>query len=119
MKCMTKAVIIEAVQVSFNRDACKWEFSDLPTWLMDALDDGTVEADGSEDGLSFYVKTCYGMLHGNDEDYIAQEPDGELRVVKRESFETMYHDERDLLRYKSPWAIEYTYSAVLGRSAHL
>lgn len=109
MKCLTKAVIVEAVQVSFNKDTCKWEFSDLPIWLKDALDDGTVEADGSEDGLSFYVKTGYGILHGDDEDYIVQEPDGELRVVKRDSFETMYRDVHDLVSYTSPWAIEYTY----------
>ena len=109
MKCMMKPVIVEAVQVSFNRDTCKWEFSDLPIWLMDALDDGTVEANGWEDGWSFYVKTGYGVLHGDDKDYITQEPDGELRVVKRESFETMYHDAHDLPLYTSPWAIEYTY----------
>lgn len=91
MKYRKKPVVIEAVKFGLFEFADNVTFAELPTWLSEAIKDGTVRPDfRSEDYWYLVIKTLEGEMTASPGDYIIHGVKGELYPCKPDIFEASY-----------------------------
>lgn len=81
-----KPVVIEAVQVVEALKAAARKWDDLPSWLIDAYDRGTVVF--AAEGV--LINTLEGQMRAGREDWIIRGVQGELYPCKPDIFEATY-----------------------------
>lgn len=93
-KFRKKPVVIDAVQFGYNEWAdkwMKWRIEEIPAWLHEAFDNGTVIFEfGDEDYWYFVVDTIEGKMRGGPDDWLIRGIEGELYPCKHSIFDATY-----------------------------
>ena len=86
MKYRKKPVVIEAVPVRDALLAASTEWTDLPTWLRDAYEGGTVTF--ASDAI--FINTLEGQMCASKGDMLIRGVQGELYPCKPDIFDATY-----------------------------
>lgn len=79
----TLPIIVEAFQAPAAKDT-------YPEWFVKAIEDNKIRMKWWDEGMPVYLCTPRGEIEISRDDWIVRSPDGEIRLVSKESFELMY-----------------------------
>lgn len=93
MEYIQKPVKVHAYQVTRKVE------EDHPEWMQEYFSEDRIEIDRSlVDGAARVygctVRTPEGKMHARAGDFIVQEPDGSLRILKNSHFKSLYDEMR-------------------------
>lgn len=84
-KYRKKPVVIEAFKWTGGHDQ-----TEDPKWIVEAIENGTVDIKSTTDGLYLYIKTLEGIMEASQGDYIIKGIQGEIYPCKPDIFEQTY-----------------------------
>lgn len=87
MKYRKLPVEIEAELVSELLEKFKYNFRELPKWVIEAYENTTINTITDND---FIIKTLEGNMIATKEDYLIKGVNGELYPCKKEIFKKTY-----------------------------
>lgn len=92
MRYRKKPIVIEAIQYHQQEYADDpLTFAELPTWLSNAVDDGTIRPEWrSEDYWYLLINTLEGAMLVSPGDWIIRGVKGEIYPCKPDIFEATY-----------------------------